>query len=85
MAALDTNEGATANPAGHAEAVTPSDTAELTILSRALWVGVTGNVKVTMKDGSVVTFANLPVGWHPLRVKQVWSASTTASSIVAVA
>lgn len=74
-----------AAPATRAEAVTPSDTVDLLSISRALWIGVTGNVKVTMRDGGdPVIFTNLTVGWHPLRVTRVWSTSTTATSIVAV-
>lgn len=89
MSAIDAFLGLDASsiavPATYAEAVTPSDTVDLVRMSRALWVGVTGNIKVTMKEGQVVTFSNLPVGWHPLRVSRVWSTSTTATTMIAVA
>jgi hypothetical protein len=71
-------------PAERAEAVTPSDTADLTNVSRAIWVGTPGNLRVTMRTGAVVTFPNINNGWHPLRVSRVWSTGTTASGIVAV-
>lgn len=85
MTALLSNSGdpRASDPAFHAVAVTPSDTADLTNVSTALYVGVTGNLVVTMAGGEKVTFSNVAVGWHPIRVSRVWTA-TTASSIVAV-
>ena len=72
-------------PAVNAEEVTPHNTTELTSVSRALWVGTGGNVKVTMKGGAEVTFTGVPDGTLlPFRVKIVWSTGTTASGIVAV-
>lgn len=72
-------------PATKAEAVTPSDTVDLTRVSRALWVGVAGDVKVTMRDGGAnVVFSNMTVGWHPIRASRILSTGTTASSIVSV-
>jgi hypothetical protein len=71
------------DPAHHAVAVVPSDTADLPAASTSIYVGGTGNLKVTMLGGEILTFANLPVGWHPIRVTQVWT-STTATNIVAV-
>ena len=50
---------------------------------RALWVGVQGNLIVTMAgDDSPVTFANA-IGIVPICVKRI-EASTTASAIVAL-
>lgn len=66
-----------------AVAVTKSD---VTIIptTRALWIGVTGNVVVTMAHGQTpITFANVPVGVLPVQVTQVLDA-TTATSIVAM-
>lgn len=74
----------TDKPATGGEAVTPHDTNELTYVSRALWIGSTGNLKVTMADGQELTFNSVPVGWMPLRVKKVFSTGTTAANIVAV-
>lgn len=72
------------SPAVQAEAVTPSNTVDLVNVSRALWVGVAGDVKVTMASGQAVTFTALTIGWHPLRVSRVWSTGTTATNITAV-
>lgn len=70
------------SPAYNAVAVTPSDSTVL-FTTRALYIGVTGNLTVTMSDGVDVVFANVPVGIFPIQVKKV-KAATTASSIVAL-
>ena len=50
---------------------------------RALWVGVQGNLVVTMAgNDSPVTFANA-IGVMPICVKRI-EASTTASAIIAL-
>ena len=72
------------DPAHYAAAVTPSDTTDLFTASTALFVGGTGNMRVTMLGGGIVTFTGLPVGWHPIRVTRVWATNTTATNIVAV-
>jgi hypothetical protein len=71
------------DPAHHAVAVTPSNTDDLPAASTAVFVGTTGNLKVTMLGGEILTFNNVPVGWHPIRVTRIWT-STTATNIVAV-
>lgn len=71
------------DPGKFAVAVTASDVTVLTP-TRALWIGVTGNLTVKMAgDGSLVTFSNVPVGIFPIQVTQV-RAATTAASIVAL-
>lgn len=71
-------------PAAYAAAVTPNDSTDLTTSSRALYVGTTGNIKVTTVGGNAVTFTSVPVGWFPVRCSRVWSTGTTASNIIAV-
>ncbi|MBM3496768.1 MAG: hypothetical protein FJX72_20970 [Armatimonadetes bacterium] len=71
-----------ADPAEHAFAVTPNDSTDLTDWALALYVGVSGNVKVTTWAGETVTFANAPVGVLPVRVRRVFATGTTASSIL---
>ncbi len=73
------------SPADNAVAVTPSDGADLTNTSRALFIGTSGNITVYMKDQSTaVLFTNVPVGVLPIRVDRVLSTGTTASGIVAL-
>ena len=72
-------------PAQGATLLTPSDSADLAIPSRGLYVGATGNVKVTMRGGDTLLFTGLAAGIiHPLSVTRVWATTTTATSIVAV-
>lgn len=70
-------------PSVKAVAVTPHDTT-LIPQTRALYVGVTGNLNLTMADGVDVVFSNVPVGIFPVQVLRVKSTSTTATSIVAM-
>lgn len=63
--------------------ITPNDSVDLTIATRGLYVGVTGNVKVTTVRGDTVTLVGLASGiFHPIRVARVHSTGTTATSIV---
>lgn len=72
-------------PAREAVSVSPSDTVDLEYVTRALWVGGAGDVKVSMIDGGEVTLAGIPAGTLlPIRVKRVWSTGTTGTSIVAL-
>lgn len=86
----------TGEPAVEVRSVTPGDSTDLHITTeaepeprwpRALYVGVTGNLAVVALNdpvGSPVTFANVPVGWFPVRVRRVMLTNTTATNIIAV-
>lgn len=63
-------------PAIGAFSITPGASA-LAQPTRGLYVGVAGDVTVTMIEGSSVTFANLPVGLHPIAVTHVTAATAT--------
>lgn len=63
--------------------VTPSD-ATILPTTRALWIGVTGNVAVVDADGNTVTIPNVPVGVLPVQVTKVMSTNTTATNILAM-
>lgn len=70
-------------PAANAAAVTPNDSTDLTNVSRSLYVGGAGNVKVDMADVGTVTFTGVPAGAIlPIRVSRVYSTGTTATSIL---
>lgn len=85
MAAIDTFKGRITNaPYTGGEAVVPSDTVDQTNVSRALYVGVAGNVTAIMRDGQTVLFSNVPVGWHQLRVSRVKATGTAATNMVVV-
>ena len=73
------------SPANGLETVTPNDSAELTYISRALWVGTAGNISVRMADGSTAILASVPAGTLlPIRVRGVNSTNTTAGSMVSL-
>jgi hypothetical protein len=52
--------------------------------TRALWVGTGGTVKLTLLDGSVVSFPNVSDGTLlPVRCILIWKTGTDASDMVA--
>ncbi len=85
MAAPDNSGGFArelTSPIENAAAVSPSDTVNLTNASRALWVGVRGNVAVHMIGATIsVVFVGVH-GLLPIRVDKVLATNTDATSIV---
>jgi len=73
-------------PAQRAEAVAITDNStDLTDPARALFIGASGTLKVTMVGGTDITFADLLSGQvYPFAVTKVWSGGTTANSIIAL-
>lgn len=72
-------------PGSHAEAVTPSDSTVFDEATRALFIGGSGNINVTMENGPQVTFTGVVAGTVlPIRVTAVYSTSTTATNMVAI-
>lgn len=73
------------SPGTSAAAVTPG-VAELDPTPRALYVGVTGDVEVTMYEtGTDIVFTAVPAGSVlPIRVSHVTATNTTATNIVAI-
>jgi len=70
-------------PAENGFAITPNDSTDLATVTRGLYVGITGDIKVTLAGGTTVEFGALAAGVvHPLRVKRVWATSTTVTQIV---
>lgn len=75
---------ANATVAAHgAVAITASD-ATIIPVTRALYVGTTGNIAVRMADGQEVTFKTVPVGVFPIQVDMVKSTATTAAEMFAL-
>lgn len=72
----------TAPPTSAAE-LPPSDSTDLPYVTRGIYVGTAGNLKVRMQDGSLVTFNNVVAGQiYPLRIDRVLATGTTAAGIV---
>lgn len=69
-----------------AEEVTPNDSEDLDYVSRGIYVGVSGDLSVVLRDStSPVLFQNMPNGtFLPIRVRRVRNTDTTASGIVAL-
>jgi hypothetical protein len=71
------------SPAAHGFAVTPSDGADLADVTRALYVGGSGNLALTLLSGATLTFTGVAGGTLlPLRARAVKATGTTATSIV---
>lgn len=70
-------------PAARAFSVTTDDATDIATVTRYVYVGVAGDLKVTTTDGDTVTLVGLAAGvMHPLRVRRIWQNGTTAQSIV---
>lgn len=68
-----------------AVAIVPSDTDDLAIAVRGIWVGVTGTIRVRTVGGSDVTFPGVPVGlFDCVRVAKVFATGTTATSMIGI-
>jgi hypothetical protein len=74
------------NPAVSAFAITPSDTNNLPHLTRGIYVGGSGDLKVSMAGGGgTIVFVGLAAGMvHPLRVEKVFQTDTDATNIIGV-
>lgn len=72
-------------PASKALDVVPSDTTDLSVFPRGIYVGSGGDVKVTTIGGSTVTFVGVPTGAVlPVRAARVHATGTTASALIGV-
>lgn len=71
------------DPINSAAAVTPDDAADLAQVTRAIYVGETGDLRVTLISGEVAIFVAAGSGWHPIRVMRVWATGTTATGLLA--
>ncbi|WIY51555.1 hypothetical protein O9Z70_08630 [Devosia sp. YIM 151766] len=80
----NTHSGLT-SPASRAIAIAPDDNADLSLTTRAIYIGGGGDLTVTMRDGGQATFTGLAAGTLlPIRVRRVLEAST-ATQLVGLA
>lgn len=71
-------------PSGGSFWVAPSDDYDLVRNTRAIYVGVSGNIKMDLIDGSTVVRVGLVAGTiYPWQVKKIYSTLTTATSVLA--
>ena len=73
------------SPATNAGDVVPNDTVPLSVVTRAVYVGQTGDVSVEMQSGQIVTFQNVQGGSIlAIRTLKVRATGTTATGVVAM-
>jgi|DEB0MinimDraft_10_1074344.scaffolds.fasta_scaffold58961_1 hypothetical protein len=71
------------SPVKDAFSITPNDGSDLTTSSRAIYIGGSGDLKVTTVANTTVTFSGTVAGSIlPIRVKKVFSTGTTATNIL---
>ncbi len=64
--------------------ITPNDATDIAV-TKGLYLGATGDIHVTLKDGTTVTFTALSGGLiHPIAATRIWLTGTTATNILAV-
>ena len=75
--------GGLESPAERAFAITPNDSADLSVFPRAIYVGGGGAVKVTTLGGDTVTFSGVLAGTVlPVRAARVFSTGTDATNLI---
>jgi hypothetical protein len=77
-------QGGLQSPCRNSFVITPSDTNELPFVTRAIYVGGTGDINLRLADdtGSQI-IKSVPVGaMLPLRVRQIYATSTGATQLV---
>lgn len=86
MAIVDTFSGHTIGPDDpivNAATITTNNANDLPVVTRKIYVGTAGDLKVDMLGGGTVTLKSVPVGWHDIRVRRVYATGTTATDLVA--
>jgi hypothetical protein len=72
-------------PPEDAAAIAPSDGAGLSHVTRAIYVGGGGDLRLRLLGGGLVTLAAVPAGsLLPLRAVQVYATGTSATALVAL-
>lgn len=72
-------------PPENAASVTPSDAQPLGHVTRALWVGGAGRLRVEMMGGGAIVFEGIAQDTLlPIRVRKVFETGTTATDLVAL-
>ena len=73
------------DPATNAVLVSPNDSEDLATVTRAVYVGGAGDMKVTMQDSGTVLFSCIPADTTlPIRVSRIWATTTDATFIIAL-
>lgn len=79
------NSPGLSSPLTRAVDVTPNDSTDLNFVTRAIYVGVAGDLEVITSGGDSVTFVGLQAGTIlPIRASRVKAGNTTAEGILAL-
>jgi hypothetical protein len=70
-------------PGNYHFAIIPSDSTDLTVVPRCLFIGTAGDIALHDADGTAVIYKNW-VGFMPIRARRVLVTGTTATDIVGV-
>ncbi len=80
---FETHQPGLTTPAQAAVAIVPSDVQPLAHVTRGIYVGGAGNLRVVMLSGETVTLVGVVAGTiYPIRVAQVRSTGTTATGLL---
>jgi hypothetical protein len=70
-------------PASDGFAITPSDSADLVVAARSIYIGGDGDVSLITTGGTTLTFTGLLAGTIlPVRAQRVRVTGTTASNLI---
>ena len=71
------------SPARNCAAITPNDSTDLAVVTRGIYVGVSGDVALITEGGQTVTLKNAAQGSTiPVRAARVLSTGTTATNLI---
>lgn len=73
------------SPAVRILSISPSDTADLAEVSRAINVSTSGTVRITSVEGTTATIYVAAGIAFPIRASRIWATGTTATDVVALA
>lgn len=73
------------SPAMDGAMVTPDDGTDLSHVTRAIYVGASGDLSAELVSGAQVQFSGVPAGaMLPMRATKILATGTTANQIVAL-
>lgn len=83
MDTFETFKAGLSSPIENAFSVSPHNTQDLAVTTRAIMVGGSGDVEAVFKGGETVVLSGLQPGvLYPFRLRRIRAAQTTATAIV---
>jgi len=78
---FDSHAASLTTPPSSAAPIAPSDTVDLPFVTRAIYIGTPGDLRVLTRDGQDVIYRNLS-GTKVIRATRVLATGTTAGDLV---